>query len=165
VPTQAQCAGQALKVGHLLAAAEPARQVEVDERRAWAGLVRQTRRDPDLALRGREGGIQPELADGARHPEDEQGLGLLRAQAAKGKSVPVQQLAAAARPRFGPDGDAGGTQCLEVAVDRPDGDLELLGEGHGGRPSAGLEQEDQGHQAVGTHESRLEQIADMRCQR
>jgi hypothetical protein len=152
-------------VGHLVAAAEPARQVEVDERRPRAALVRQTRRDPDLALRGREGGIQPELADGARHPEDEQGLGLLGAQAAKGKTVSVQQLAAPARTRFGADGHACGPECLEVAVDRPDGDLELLCECHGGRPSPGLEQEHQGHQAVGAHKSRLEQIADIRCQR
>jgi len=40
---------------------------------------------------------------------------------------------------------------LDVAVDRPDGDLELLGQLPGGQPVASLEQEENIDESAGTH--------------
>ena len=46
---------------------------------------------------------------------------------------------------------ARGAQRLDVAVDRPDGDLELAGELGGGHAAAGLEEQEQGDEAGRTH--------------
>ena len=108
-------------------------------------------RDPDLAVRRGGSALQAELAEGAGHAEDEQGLGLFRAQPAERESVAVQELAAAARARIGADRNAGGAERVEVPVDRPDRHLELAGEVRGGRLSAGLKQQNQADQAVGAH--------------
>ena len=89
------------------------------------------------------GTLQAELAQGAGHAEDEQGLGFFRAQPPERETVAVQELAAAARARFGAHRHPGGAERLEVPVDRPDRHLKLAGQVRGGRLSAGLEQEHQ----------------------
>lgn len=135
----------------------------MDERRGPA-VVGQARGDPDLPVRRREEALQAELAQGAWHAQDEQGLGFRWPQAAKREAVARDELAAAAGSRFGEDRHPGDAERRQVPVDRPDRDLELLSQGLGGRPSPGLEQQDQGHQPVGAHHSRLDRFADMRCQ-
>lgn len=111
-------------------------------------------RYPDLAVRRGGRAVQAEVAQGARHAQDQQRLGLLRAQPAEREPVNVEELAAAAGPGFGADRHARGAQHLQVLVDRPDGYLQLPGEVAGGHPAPRLEREHQGNQAIGTHETR-----------
>ena len=149
---------------HLLWDTEPAGHIEMNEGRAGSAGTGQARGHPDLPVRRGSGGVQPELAQRAGHAQDEQGLGFLRAQAAEREAVSLDQLAATAGPGLRPDRDAGAAEGLEVPVDGPHADLEFRGERHGGHPAPGLEQQHQGHQPVGAHPRRLDQIADMRCQ-
>ena len=67
-------------------------------RSAATGLAIQPGGDADLAVRLGDGAIQPEVTRGTGYPEDEQGLGLDRAQRAQREAAAVQDLAAAARP-------------------------------------------------------------------
>ena len=111
--------------------------------------------DLDLPVRGGQGARQPQVAQDGGHAQDEQGLGLIRPQAAEREPVAVHQPAAAARSCFGHDRDARRAERLQVPVDRPDADPELGGERPRGRHAAGLEQQGQREQPVGAHEQRL----------
>ena len=111
--------------------------------------------DPDLPVRGGQRTLQAELAQDGRHAQDEQGLGLVRPQAAEREPVAVHQPAAAARSRLGDDGDARRAERLQVPVDRPDADPEFGGERPRGRPAPRLEQQGQREQPVGTHERKV----------
>jgi len=109
--------------------------------------------------------IKTELAQRFWHPQDEQGLGLLRPQTAEREPVVVHQPAAAAGPGLGDDRHARGAERLQVTVDGPDAHPELGGERPRGHRTPGLKQQDQAEQAVGAHERKTRPIADTRCQR
>ena len=64
----------------------------------------------------------------AGHAEDQQRVRLVAAQRVERRSVAGQQLASASGPGLGEDRNTGNAQCLEVSIDRPHGDLELVGE-------------------------------------
>ena len=101
MPPPAERLGQAAQVWHLLVAVEPAGHVEVNQRRGRpgaAGVALQPGGDPDLAVRRGEGTVQAEFPQRARYPQDEQGLGLVRAQGTEREAVAVHELAAAAGP-------------------------------------------------------------------
>lgn len=136
----------------------------MDQRRAGARRRIHARRDPDLTLRRRDRAVQAEFPERARHAQDEQRLGFLRAQRAEREAVAVEQPAAAAGPRLGAHRHAGRAERIEIAVDGPDGYLQLPGQAAGGHRPAGLKQEDQADQAVGAHETRIRIIADRGCQ-
>ena len=108
--------------------------------------------DPDLPVRGGQGALQAEFAQRGRHAQDEQGLRLVRAQAAEREPVTVHQPAAAAGTRLGDDRNTRGAERLQVPVDRPDADPELGGERPRGSRAPRLEQQGQREQAVGAHE-------------
>ena len=157
-PAAPERAGQIAQAGDLLRApGEPARHVQVHESRAVpfpAGTtsrrLAEPSRQPDLAVGRAQGLVQTELAQDAGHAQDKQGLGLVGTQAAQREPVAVH-AGTATGTGLGQDGDPGRGQCLEVAVDRPDGDLELGRQGAGRRPAACLQQQDQGQQPVGAH--------------
>ena len=65
--------------------------------------------------------------------------------------APADQLPAAVAAGLGVHGDAGHAQGLEVAAGGLDGDLQLVGQLGGGDPAAGLEDEEGGDEAIGTH--------------
>ena len=71
------------------------------------------------------------------------------------------------RSPFGVDRDAGLGQRLDIAVDRPDGDLELLRELRGRHPAAGLEEEQDIDEPRGAHRRSVLQLmtADVRIGR
>ena len=111
--------------------------------------------DPDLPVRGGQGARQPQVAQDGRHAQDEQGLGLIRPQAAEREPVAVHQPAAAARSRLGDDRHSRRAERLQVPIDRPDADPELGGERPRGRRAPRLEQQGQREQAVGAHERKV----------
>jgi hypothetical protein len=148
------------QAGHLLLAAEPPWHIEMDQRAGG-----QPGGDLDLPVRRVQGMIKTELAQRFWHPQDEQGLGLLRPQTAEREPVVVHQPAAAAGPGLGDDRNARGAERLQVTVDGPDTHPELGGERPRGHHAPRLKQQDQAEQAVGAHERKTRPIADTRCQR
>ena len=65
--------------------------------------------------------------------------------------VAVHQLDAAVRAALGVDRDAGRRERIDVAVDRPLADLELVGQHRGGDAATCLEQQEQLDEARRAH--------------
>ena len=94
---------------------------------------------------------QPELRGGARQTRQEERLGLLGGQAGEAGAIAVDEADPAVGSALGVDGHPGFGQGLDVAMDRPDRHLEVAGELRGREAAAGLEQEEQRHEAAGAH--------------
>jgi hypothetical protein len=150
--------GKVAQVRHPLMAAEPAGHVQVNQRGASSGAAGGTAEsggDADLAVRRGDSAVQPEVAQGIRNAQDEQRLRLVGPQAAQRKPVVLQEPAPPTRPGFGNDRDARRAERLQIPVDSPDGHLQLAGQLTRGHPTAGLQQQDQGHQTICSHPRRL----------
>ena len=122
---------------------EPARGIQVEALRhaprARSELRWQGRHDLEL---GRcHDRSKPERRGRARQAPQEHRLGLVGRQAGQTRPVAVNEADTAVRASLGVDRDARLGERLDVAVDRPDGYLELLGQFRGRHPTAGLEQE------------------------
>ena len=76
-------------------------------------------------------------------------------QPGQSRPVAVDEANAAMRPPFGVDRDPRLGERLHVAVDRPDGDLELRGELRGGHPAPRLEQQEDVDETAGSHQRRI----------
>ena len=89
---------------------------------------------------------------GRRRPGDhEQGAGLGRGQPAEVRAGAADQRPAAALAGLRVDRDAGHGQRQEVAAGGLDGHLQLVGDLGGGDAAPGLEHEEGGDEAIGTH--------------
>ena len=108
-------------------------------------------RGHDLEPGGGDDRPEAELRGGARQARQEHRLGLVGGQARQARPVAVDEADAAVRAALGVDRDAGLGERLDVAVDRPDGDLELLGQLRRRHPAAGLEQEQDVDEPAGAH--------------
>ena len=138
---------------HVLVPLEPAGRIEVEALDQARGPRPQLGRQGghDLELCGGHDRPEAELGGRAGEPGQEQRLGLVRGHAGQPRPVAVDEADAAVRPALGEDRDAGRAQLLDVAVDGPDGDLQLTGELRRGQAAAALEQEQQVDEAAGTH--------------
>ena len=94
---------------------------------------------------------QPQLGGRPGQAGQEQGLRLVGGHAGQTGPIAIDQADAAVRPALGEDRDAGGAQGVDVAVDGPDRDLELVGQLSRGQAAAGLEDQQQVDQSTGTH--------------
>ncbi len=141
------------RCGTLSSARNQPRRVEVEERRraarAFLQLLRQRREE--LQPRRRELAAEPELRGRAGHPGCEKRLCLVARQPREPRAVAAGQPVAARGAAHGLDRHAGGGERLDVAVHRPDRDLEPLGDLRGGQPAARLEQEQQRDEPRRTH--------------
>ena len=90
-----------------------------------------------------------------RPGDQEEGAGLVRGQPAQVGPRPADELPPAAATGLGVDGDPGQGEALEVAPGRALADLELLGQLGGGDPPLGLQHQEGGHEAIGTHMTSL----------
>ena len=118
-------------------------------RRADPQLRRQ--RGEDLELRRGHDGPEAELGGGPGHPGQEQRLGLVAGHPGQARPVAVDEADPAVRAALGVDRDAGRAQRLDVAMDRPLGDLELGGELGGGQLASRLEEEQHRDESGGAH--------------
>ena len=145
---------------------EPARRVEVEALGDPAGPRPELRRQGghDLEPGGRDDRPEPELRGRPRQPAQEDRLGLVGGQAGQPRPVAVDEADAAVRPALGVDRDAGLGERLDVAVDRPDRDLELVGELRGRHPAAGLEEQQDVDESAGTHATEDSRVDDTNCQ-
>jgi hypothetical protein len=145
--------GEQLEIAQLLRRLEPAGGIEVETLRHPTGprpkLGRQ--RGHDLqACRG-DDRAKSKLRGRARHTGQEHGLGFVRGQARQAGAVAVHQPDAAMRASFRVDRNAGLGQRLDVAIDRPNGHLELPGQLTCRHPVACLEQEEDVDESAGAH--------------
>ena len=101
----------------------------------------------DLELRRRDDRAQAELGGRAGQPREEQGLGLVGGHPGQSRPVAVHEADAAMGPAVRIDRDTGGAQGIHVAMDAPDGDLQLARELGRRQPAPRLEQEQQRHEA------------------
>ena len=113
---------------HGVLRAKPAARVEMEEpRRARRPLLQLLRkRRQQLEARGRELTAEAELGGRARHPGGEERLGLVARQPGQPRAVAAREPVTARRAAHGLHRHAGGCERLDVAMDRPDRDLEPL---------------------------------------
>jgi hypothetical protein len=116
-------------------------------------VVRQ--RHEQLRLRPAQRRTERDPGECVGQPQQRHELGLRERQTGQVGGVALEDADPTVAPRLGVDGDASGAQGLQVAVDRPDGHLETLGEVGGGHPAAALEQEHDRQEPVGAHPSPL----------
>lgn len=112
----------------------------------WGG-----ERGLELQLGGGQLGAETEFPRGAWGAGEEEGAGLDVGQAGETGAVAVRQPVPAGRAAVGEDGDSGGAEGFDVAVDGTDGHLELGGEFGRGHPAAVLQEQEQGEKPVGAH--------------
>jgi hypothetical protein len=145
--------GEDLEMGQVLRRVEPAGGVEVEALGDAAGPSPELRRQRSHDLQAGRGHDRPEaqLRGRTGQTREEHRFGLVGGQAGQPGPVAVDEADAAVRAALGVDRHAGFRQRLDVAVDRPDGHLELLGELRRRHPAAGLEQEQDVDQAAGAH--------------
>ncbi len=118
-------------------------------RRAHPQLGRQ--RGEDLELGAGDDRAEPQFGRRAGHPRQEERLGFLAGHPGQPRPVAVDQPDAALRPALGIDRDAGRAERLDIAVDRPLGDLELAGELAGRQLAPRLEQQQHRDESGGAH--------------
>lgn len=106
---------------------------------------------PHLELGRGEDGAQAQLGGGTGRSGEEEGLGLPGGEAGQPGAVAVEEAVATGVARVAVQRDARRAQCLDVAVDRAHGHLQLLGELGGGHPAPGLEQEEDRDESAGLH--------------
>ena len=135
--------------------AHPAGRVDQDPpaRQLGGGPVRFGQRGHDLAQRRAERLVEAERGVRTLGGQDEQGTGLVGGQPGDVGTEAGQQRDAAVPPALGVDGDAGGRERLDIAVDGAYGDFEPLGEFGGRDEAAGLEEQQDREQPVGFHGS------------
>ena len=142
-----------LQVRQLLVRLEPARRVEMeslgDPARPNAQLGRQG--GHHLEPRGRNHRPETELRRGTGQPGQEDGLRFVRGEAGQAGSVAVDEADPTVRSAFRVDRDTGLGEGLDVAIDRPDRDLQLLGQLGGRHPAARLQEEQDIDQSTGSH--------------
>ena len=145
--------GQRPEEGHGLVGVIPGGRVEVeplDEARCPRPELDRQRRQ-DLQPGRRDDRPEAELGGRAGQPRQEQRLGLVGGHPGEPRPVAVDEADAAVRSAIGVDRDAGRAQRIDVAVDRPDRDLELLGELRGGLAAARLEEQQERDESGRTH--------------
>ena len=108
-------------------------------------------RGHDLELGSGDDRAQTELRRRAGQAGRNRRLGLVGGHPGKPRPIAVDQPDAAERATLGEDRHTGGAQLLDVAVDRPDRDLELARELGRGQAATALEQQQQVDEAAGTH--------------
>ena len=140
-------------MGDRFAGLEPARRIEMEaldeSRGARPELGRE--RGEDLQPGGRDDRPEPELGRGSGQPRQEERLGLVGGHPGQPGPVAIHQADPAVRPAFGIDRDPSLAERLDVAMDRPDRDLELIGQLARRQLAAGLEEEEQRDEAGGAH--------------
>ena len=148
---------QGAQVRHRLARLEPLAGIEVEalDQPRGAGPQLRRQRGEDLELRGRDDRPETELRGRSRQSRQEERLGLLAGHPGQARPVAVDEPDPAVRPALRVDRDARRAERLDVAMDGPLGDLELLGELGGGQLAAGLEQQEERHEARRTHAGRI----------
>lgn len=141
---------------------EPPGDVQVEALPDPAGPVPELRRERrhQLQLRRREDTAEPELGGGVRRSREEQRLGLVGGEAGEPGAVPAEQAVSAGRATISVDRDARRGQRLDVAVDRPDRDLELGGQLLRRELAPCLEQHQQGEQPTRAHPAILPSFPD-----
>jgi hypothetical protein len=137
---------------------EPAACVEVEQaHRALGPLLQLGRQSGEhLQARVRENASEPELGGGP----DEQRLRLLTGQTRELRAVPAGEPVAPGRAAHRLHRDARIRERLDVALDRPFGDLEPVGELGRGQLPPRLQEEQERDQSTGAH---LPRIHDKRC--
>lgn len=113
------------------------------------------RRGRELARRLVE--LRPEAQVGSRPlpAERKQRLQLRLGQPGEVGAVAVEQVRAAARPPVGRDRNARRAQRVQIAKDRAPRNLEARGQVAGAQPAVGLQQQEDGKEAVGSNAPRL----------
>ena len=149
--------GDRREVRDAVAGAEPPPRVEVEEARgrcrALLELGRQ--RGEHLQARRRELPTEAELGGGAGHPGRKERFGLVRGQSGQARPVAAREPVTARGSPYGLDGNARGSERLDVAVDGPDGDLEPLGELGGRQQAARLQQQEQRDEPSRAHSENM----------
>ena len=132
---------------------EPARCVEVEALCDAPGPHPQLGREGrhHLEPRRRDDRAQAEFRRGSRHPGQEHGLRFLGGQAGQARPIPVDQSDPTVGAALGEDRHPGLGQCLDVAVDRPDGHFELLGQLARCHARACLQEQQDIDESAGTH--------------
>jgi hypothetical protein len=132
---------------------EPAGGVEEEALHEARGASAQLpgQRRQHLQPRGGHHRAQAELGSGSRQAGQEHGLGLVGGHAGEPRPVALHQPHAAMWAALGVDRYARLAERLDVAVDRPFRHLQLTRQLGGRHLAAGLEQEEQGHQAGRAH--------------
>ena len=131
--------------------AKPAARVDVEEPRGAAGALLQLggQRGEELQPRGGQLAAEPELGRGP----DEERLRLGGVEPGQPRPVAALQAVAARRPAHRDDRDAGRGERLRVALHRPLGHLEPLGELRGGQLAPRLEHEQERDETARAHVS------------
>ena len=142
--------GDRSQVRHRVTRLEPSSRVEVEPLDEARGS------DPQLGgQRGKDFesgcGPQAQLRGWPGQTGEEESLGLVSRHTGEPGAVPLDQLHAAVRAALGVDRDARLAQCVNVAMDGPLRDLELLRQLRGRHPTAGLQEEEHGDQPRRTH--------------
>jgi hypothetical protein len=113
------------------------------------GALRQGGRQ--FQLRRRQQISEPKFCRRSRQPGEEEGRGFGRRQTGELGAIPVEELEPAIGTAIGIDRHICRTQLVDVAIDGPDGDLELLGQGPRGHPPAGLQEHEDRQQSARAH--------------
>lgn len=132
----------------------PAESIEVEPLTDPAGPVPQRcgQRRGQFQLCRRQHLAQPQVVRRTRQPGQKQRLGLVGVQSGEPGPVAAEQLVSAAVPSVPVDGNARAVQRIDVPVDGPDRNGQLLGELTGRQPAPVLQQEDEGEKPSRAHE-------------
>lgn len=133
--------------------AEPGRGVQVEAVLEAAGPFGEGggQRGLELELGGGQIGSEAQLLRGARRTGEEERARLGVGEAGEPGAVAVHEPVAAGGAAVGVDGDAGGAEGFDVAVDGADRHLQFGGQFGCGHPAAVLQQEEQGEEPVSAH--------------
>jgi hypothetical protein len=152
----AQRSGEVAQLGYPITAAEPAGHIQMNQRGARSRAA-ESGGGADLAVRRGDGAVKTEVAQHIRDAQDKERLCLVGVQGAQREPVVVHELAPAAWPGLGNDRDAHRAERLQIPVDGPDRHLKLTGQSPGGHPAAGLQDQDQRHQTICSHQRTVTQ--------
>src|SRR4051812_34073538 len=144
-------------MGHLLVRLEPSGGIEVEplDQPRRAGPKLRWESGHHLELRSGHDRAESQLRGWPRQPGQEQRLGLVRGHPGEARPIAVDEADPAERTALSEDGHARGAQLLDVPVDGPDRDLELVGELRGGHATPTLEQQQEVHEPARAHRLRI----------
>ena len=106
----------------------------------------------DLALHRVQRGAEAQLVEWTWDAHEKEGFGFSGGESSEIGPVPVEEADSAVGTPGGVDRHPRRAECVHVAVDGPDRDLELPRQLRSGKTAPGLKKEDDGDEPVGAHD-------------